>query len=209
MSIEIKSRWTGAVIKVVEGYSLRGANLYGASLVGADLVGANLVGASLGGANLYVANLCEANLYGVDLYGANLVGANLYGADLTRADLGGANLVGANLVGAKRYIDGDKAITLRGPRPILQIGPLGSRDGYMMALLTSAGLRIECGCFCGTLERFEAKIRESHADNPRHRDEYLAVCRMIKAWAKAELKFADKWEKENPMPVDETEVDHD
>jgi hypothetical protein len=105
----------------------------------------------------------------------------------------------ANLRGAERYIDGDTAITLRGLRPILQIGPLGSRDGYLMALITSAGVRVECVCFCGTVAEFKAKVEKSHADNPRHRDEYLAVMRMINAWAKAELKYIAAWEAENEV----------
>ncbi len=167
MSIQIKNRRTGDVIKTVDADTLRGANLTGAKLTGANLTGADLRDA--------------------DLRGANLTGATLRGA----------NLRGANLWDAKRYMDGDTAITLRGPRPILQIGPLGSRDGYMMALITSAGVRVECGCFCGTVAEFKAKVEKSHADNPRHRDEYLAVIRMINAWAKVELKYIAAWEAEN------------
>ena len=170
--IEIKNRRTGEVIKTVDANTLRGTNLWGADLWGADLQTANL-------------------------WGANLWGANLQDADLTGADLTGANLTGADLTGAKRYIDGDTAITLHGPRPILQIGPLGSRNGYMMALITSAGVRVECGCFCGTVAEFKAAVEKNHADNPRHRDEYLAAIRMINAWAKAEMKHIAAWEAEN------------
>ena len=159
MSIEIKNRWTGAVILTL----------------GAD-------------------TLSEANLYG-----ANLCGANLRGADLYEADLCGADLSGADLSGAKRYIDGDTAITLHGPRPILTLGPLGSRDAMMMALLTSAGVRVECGCFCGIVSEFKAAVEKSHAEHPRHLAEYLAVIRMINAWAKVEMKFADQWERDNPV----------
>ena len=162
MSIQIKNRRTGDVIKTVDADTLWGADLRGA-----------------------------------DLRGADLWGADLRGADLWGADLRGAKLTGAKLTGAKRYMDGDTAITLRGPRPILQLGPLGSRDGYMMALITSAGVRVECGCFCGTVAEFKAKVEKSHADNPRHRDEYLAVIRMINAWAKAELKYIAAWESQN------------
>jgi hypothetical protein len=145
------------------------------------------------------ANLCGANLRGANLCGANLRGANLYGADLRDANLRDANLYGANLYGAKRYID-DEATTLRGPRPILQIGPLGTRNDYMVALITTAGLRIECGCFRGTLAEFKAAVEKTHVGNPRHRDEYLAAARMIRAWAKAETAYADEWERDNPAP---------
>jgi hypothetical protein len=67
MSIEIRDRWTGAVIKAVEGDTLCGADLRGADLYGADLRGADLRGA----------DLYNTNLRGADLYGANLCGADL------------------------------------------------------------------------------------------------------------------------------------
>ena len=113
--IEIKNRYTGAVIYVAkdatdvrsaveaarrDGANLRGANLRGANLHGADLRRANLRGANLRGANLHGADLRRANLRRADLYGANLYGADLYGADLRGADLRGADLRGADLYGA-------------------------------------------------------------------------------------------------------------
>lgn len=73
--IEIKNRWTNAVLHTCDAETLAGANLSGADLVGADLVGADLRGAYLRGANLY-----EADLRGASLDGANLSGANLEGA---------------------------------------------------------------------------------------------------------------------------------
>lgn len=82
MKIEIKSRWTGIVLRTVEADSLRGADLRGANLGGADLRDANLGGADLRGANLRDADLRDA-----DLRDANLRDANLYGADLRNANL--------------------------------------------------------------------------------------------------------------------------
>jgi hypothetical protein len=130
-NIEIKHRWTGAVLFTatvagatasirlgaavrlalkseadLRGANLRGANLRGADLRGADLRGAYLRGADLRGAYLrgaYLreANLREANLSGADLREANLSGANLREADLRGADLSEANLREANLSGAE------------------------------------------------------------------------------------------------------------
>ncbi len=118
--IEIKNRFTGALIyksetaattaeAVAEAVNAR-ANLAGANLADADLAGANLPradleGAYLAGANLARANLPRANLAGAYLAGANLAGAYLTGAYLTgaylaRADLAGANLPRADLEGA-------------------------------------------------------------------------------------------------------------
>ena len=66
MKIEIKNRFSGAVLFGVEAESWRvaveiavkqGANLGGADLRGADLRGANLGGANLGGAKLWGAKV--------------------------------------------------------------------------------------------------------------------------------------------------------
>jgi len=214
--VEIKNRWSGNVIRTVDsdslydanlrGANLRGANLCSADLYGADLCGANLCSADLCSANLRGADLCSADLRGADLCGANLYdanlrGANLRGADLCSADLRGANLRGANLYGAnlrganlrgadlcgaKRYMDGETAITLVGKRPIIAIGPIGSRNDELRGLITSAGLRIECGCFCGTLDAFREKAKATHG-NGRHGVEYMAASAFIEAWASAEM----------------------
>jgi hypothetical protein len=113
MAIEIKHRWTGAVIyrsetattvreAVIELATkaianLSRANLSGADLSGADLSDANLSDANLSRADLSGANLSRADLSGAYLSGAYLSGADLSGANLSRADLSGANLSRANL----------------------------------------------------------------------------------------------------------------
>ena len=116
MKIEIRNRWTDAVIYAHESEvatmrdavvaarnacaNLRGANLRGADLRGANLHGADLRGANLHGADLSDADLSDADLRGADLSGANLSGANLSDANLSDANLSDANLRGADLSGA-------------------------------------------------------------------------------------------------------------
>ena len=78
MTIEIRHRDTGAVLRTVNAETLRGIDLAGADLSGANLRGANLSGADLSGANLSGANLSGANLSWADLSGANLSGAKQY-----------------------------------------------------------------------------------------------------------------------------------
>ncbi|HJV72717.1 MAG TPA: pentapeptide repeat-containing protein [Noviherbaspirillum sp.] len=106
-AIEIKNRWTGAVLfahdcednslAITLAMALQAqANLRDANLRGANLCDANLRGADLCDADLRGANLCDA-----DLRDANLRGANLRDANLRGANLRGANLRGANLCGAK------------------------------------------------------------------------------------------------------------
>jgi uncharacterized protein YjbI with pentapeptide repeats len=178
MKFEIKCQYDAHVIFSLETDSLKlcveasvksGADLRGADLRGADLRGADLRGANLYGANLHGANLHGANLYGADLRGANLRGANLYGADLR-----GANLRGANL--------GDKRLV--GDRPLLQLGPLGSRADTLMAWLTDKGVYVKAGCFEGTLDEFRAAVKDTHGPIGLHFEEYELAAQMIELHAK-------------------------
>jgi hypothetical protein len=201
MPIEIKHRFSGAVLYSAGGESLRdavvaavksranlssadlrGANLSSADLSSADLRGADLRGAYLGGANLTGADLAGANLTGANLTGADLAGAYLAGADLTGADLAGADLTGANLAGANldgANLDGNK---LAGPRPIMQIGQIGSRSDYLVSYLTTEGVMIRAGCFFGALDAFRAACVTTHGDSS-HGREYAAAIAMIEAHA--------------------------
>ncbi len=205
--MQIKHRYTGAVLfegeagmttrQVLEKATaskadLRGANLGGANLCGANLGGANLYGANLRGADLYGADLRGANLYGADLRGANLRGANLRGANLGGANLRGADLYGANLRGADLYGANLRGANLRGAdlggkkltgdRPFFTIGPIGSRSDYLQAFITDAGVMIRAGCFFDTRDQFELAIAETHGMN-NHGTEYLAALALIDAHA--------------------------
>jgi uncharacterized protein YjbI with pentapeptide repeats len=180
MKIEIKCRFSGSVLfsHDCEGNKIRTtlevavsacANLDCARLDGAYLASANLAGAYLASANLAGACLAGANLAGANLAGANLAGANLAGANLDGANLAGANLAGANLDGGE---------ILKGQRPILQIGPIGSRCAYFSVFLTDKGLRLRAGCFFGSREEFEEQLAETH-DGNEHSKEYKAALAMI------------------------------
>ena len=159
----------------MRGANLRGANLRGAELGGADLFGADLFGAGLRGANLFGADLRGANLRGANLRGANLGGANLGGANLFGADLRGANLFGAGLRGVEL---GDWG-KLQSYSDILIAGVIGSRNDYTTIFHTDKGIFVQCGCFKGTLEEFEAKVKETHQGN-NHEKDYLALIQFAK-----------------------------
>ena len=161
--LQIKHRHTGAVLFECESGLIMRQALEKATTEKADLYGANLRGADLHGANLR-----GANLRGANLDGANLRGADLYGANLHGADLGGANLYGANLGGRK----------LVGDRPVICIGPIGSRNDYLLAFLTDAGVMIQAGCFLGTRSKFELQLASTHGDN-KHAQEYRAALVLI------------------------------
>ena len=187
MKFEIKSRWSGAVLFSAETESLRvavelaaksGANLADANLADADLAGANLAGADLARANLAGADLADADLADADLARANLAGADLADANLARANLAGADLADADLADAA----GRKLIAV-GRRPILTLGPLGSRAAPLTAFLTDAGVYVRTGCFWGTLDAFRAASAKTHGTN-EHAQEYTAAIALIEAHAR-------------------------
>ena len=124
------------------------------------------------GASLFGARLDVASLDGASLVGANLDGASLAGASLVGASLAGASLAGARLVGER----------LAGERPILQIGPIGSRSDYLLAFLTNAGVMVRAGCFYGMRDEFAVRVAKEHGDNV-HGREYVAALAMIDAHA--------------------------
>ena len=163
----------------LDGAYLRSANLDGANLRGANLRGAYLRGANLRGANLRGAYLRGAYLRGAYLRGAYLAGANLDGAYLDGANLDGANLAGANLDGAKLT----DSLTLVGERPLLQIGPIGSRRDTLSAYITDCGVYVRAGCFFDTRDQFVAAVDAEHGGNT-HGDEYHAALVLIDAHAR-------------------------
>ena len=193
-TIQIKHRYTGAVLYECEaqdgmesGLQMRHA-LEQATAAKKDLSGAYLSGAYLSGAYLSGANLSGAYLSGAYLSGADMIGANLSGANLSGAYLSGANLSSAKLRGAKLYDanlsgaslgDGKK---LLGERPVLNVGPIGSRCDYMTACITEVGVYVQAGCFFGSLEQFELAAAKKHGDN-KHGREYAAAVELIKVHA--------------------------
>ena len=124
--------------------------------------------------------LIEAVKRGANLRGANLRGAYLRGADLGGADLGGANLGGAYLYGANLGgADLGEWGKIQSPSDVLIVGVIGSRNGYTTIFHTDKGAFVQCGCFRGTLDEFEAKVKETHQGNKHERD-YLALIQFAK-----------------------------
>ena len=62
---------------------------------------------------------------------------------------------------------------------IFCIAGLGSRYGTTTIYRNDGGITVVCGCFLGTLEEFEAKVKETHGDNLYGR-EYLKLIELAK-----------------------------
>ncbi len=193
MRIEIK-HISGAIIYSGEFESIRHAieqavvdkaDLCGANLREADLRRANLRGAYLRGADLRRAYLYRADLHGVDLREADLRGAYLHGANLYGADLRGANLYGANLYGANLYEAYLHGAYLRGADLdskycYLSISPIGSENGCLWTFRGEDGvLKLNRGCFSGTLPEFVEAVKAKHSGNKYER-QYMAAIELIK-----------------------------
>ena len=131
------------------------------------------------------ASLKEA-VEAADLRDANLRDADLGGADLRGANLGSADLRGANLGGAKVGKGGDEA-TLVGSRPVVQIGPIGSRNDWLLVFWCGdAGVRISAGCQKQISEaHFLKRLAYRHGEgelaniHARHYIEALAFAKLL------------------------------
>ena len=186
--IEIKSCWTGAVLYSGEHADVKGAIEAAvkadANLSGAYLADANLSGAYLADANLSGAYLADANLSGADLSDADLSDADLSGANLSGADLSGAYLADANLSGAKVGAGDDEA-ALVGSRPIVKVGPIGSRNDWLLVFWCGdAGVRISTGCQQQITEAyFLERLAEAHGEGERaniHAKHYIEALALAK-----------------------------
>ena len=183
--IEIKNHWTGAVLYSGKHAGAKEA-VEAAVRARANLADANLTGANLASADLADANLARANLADANLARANLADANLAGANLADANLAGANLAGANLDGAKVGAGDDEA-ALAGSRPIVQIGPIGSRNDWLTVFWCGdAGVRISTGCQRQITEAyFLERLADGHGEgeqaniHAKHYIEALALARRL------------------------------
>jgi len=113
-------------------------------------------------ADLRSANLRNADLSNADLSGANLRNANLRNSDLSSADLSSADLSSADL--DKRYIS-----------------IIGAGSDKRLTTYCFEDNIVWCGCFTGTIEKFEAKVKETHENNPQYLKEYLGFINYLKS----------------------------
>ena len=91
---------------------------------------------------------------------------------------GDAWVCGDARVYGNAQVSGDAQIRSRGD--IFWVTGLGSRQGTTTIYRNKDGeLTVTCGCFLGTLEKFEAKVKGTHGDNLFGR-EYRALIELAK-----------------------------
>lgn len=90
----------------------------------------------------------------------------------------------AALSGSASAVDGKSGRALHQHRPVLLIGPIGSRKAMLAARFPIEGEPIlETGCFYGSPAEFRAKLAKAYPTG-QHTDEYAAALAMIDAIAR-------------------------
>ena len=169
-NMEIKSKIDGKLIFKDDGATIKltveaavklkiymqDANMQGAYMQGTDMRGANMQGAYMQGAYMRYADMRYADMRGADMRGAYMLGANMRDAIIK---------------------DGVK---LKAKTSILQCGPAGSRQDYIIIFNTDIGLYVKAGCFLYTLDKFVLAVKTKHGGTV-YEKEYLNILKMAKA----------------------------
>ena len=96
----------------------------------------------------------------------------------------GSVVTGGSVVDGRSVVDGGSVVTAT--TDVLALGPIGSRQAVLTVLFNQPGVRIVAGCWIGTLDEFEARVKEVHG-GATHAQEYGAAIAFIRAlWATRE-----------------------
>lgn len=92
-------------------------------------------------------------------------------AFVSYANLHSADLSSANLSSARLSPIGDKEIIIK---DFMNVYGLGSGNRQTLIFDTNIGIVLQCGCFYGTEEEFEDKVKETH-QGTNFEKEYLKM----------------------------------
>lgn len=141
----------------------------------ADLRGANLNRAYLSCAYLRGADLSRAYLNYTDLRGTDLRDADLSCAYLSRADLCNTDLSKTKFYFTNLY---------RAKGNFINVGNIGSRNDTTHYFYNED--RIICGCFDGTMEEFENRVKEEYEKEDKEYKQYMIAIDTLKKLAELE-----------------------
>jgi hypothetical protein len=140
--------------------------------------GVDMRGAYMQGVDMRGAYMRDVDMRGVDMRGAYMRGVDMRGAYMQGADMQGADMRGAKIK------DG---VVLKAKVSILQCGPCGSRQDYLIIFNTKVGLYVKAGCFLDTLTKFVSAVQEKHKGTV-YEKEYLNIVKMAKEHFKIHAK---------------------
>ena len=107
--------------------------------------------------------------------------AQIYGAvsvEGSVAIFGRAKVHGAGSIQGNERFDFDADVG--STRDWLHIGPAKSSGRYVTAYRdTELGVRVQAGCFTGTVEEFSRAIEQTHRDNQKALHQYRLICQLI------------------------------
>ena len=188
-ALKLHSKW----LKVERGgkrLSLKGEDLSTADLSTADLRCADLRCADLSTADLSYADLSTADLSYADLSYADLSTADLSYADLSTADLSYADLYNTNLCKAKlnntNFI-GSKFFSTnlyKAEGCFVGVENVGSRNDTTHYFYNDN--RVICGCFDGSMEEFEDKVKKKYNKDNHYYKQYMITIDALKKLAELE-----------------------
>ena len=107
------------------------------------------------------------------------------GLSVSAGDLGGyvesekhLSQSGNAWVSDDAWVSGDAAIENR--THWLIIGPAKSSGRFTTAHIDKElNVRVNCGCFSGTVKEFSESIEKTHANNKEHLEQYRLFCQLI------------------------------
>ena len=93
---------------------------------------------------------------------------------------GSACVSGSARVSGSAHILGDGRVSK--PGDYITVGPAISSGRFTTAHVDETiGVRVNCGCFTGTVEEFRQAIEATHAESAQHLAQYRAFVALIKA----------------------------
>lgn len=147
-----------------------------------DLKYTNLENTNLSYVNLMYTDLSHSNLSYVnlrksDLNYSYLINTNLKYTDLTYSNLSFSNLNNANLKYTKFYLTN----LYKAKGSFVSVGNIGSRNDATHYFYKIN--RVICGCFNGTMEEFEDKVKETYTNDTKEYKQYIIAIRTLKELA--------------------------
>ena len=92
--------------------------------------------------------------------------------------LGNAWVYGNAWVSGNAWVYGDARVSK--VTDVFVIHPIGSRNSTLSIFTSKKDILVATGCFLGTLEEFESKVKKTHSEDSVHRKSYLSAIELIK-----------------------------